>query len=74
MGSGYPPAALIQTSPTPLRPALPDCTRLSKHLPGFLEGTTKSFAIKTKPWRVAAPVLTAKLLAVFHGKPVRAPD
>lgn len=38
------------------------------HLPGFLEGTTKTFAIKTKPWRVAAPVLTAKLWAVFQGE------
>jgi hypothetical protein len=42
--------------------------------PGFPQGTTKTFAIKTKPWRVAAPVWTAKLLAVFHRKPVKKPE
>jgi hypothetical protein len=41
--------------------------------PDFFEGTTKSYAIKTKPWRVAMPVLTAKLWEVSHREPVKKP-
>jgi hypothetical protein len=53
---------------------LPLCTGSRRLLPGFFEGTTKIFAIKTKPWRVATPVLTANLLAVSQRKPVKAPE